>query len=1082
MGRQNRQTRSSARMVEQNGGGKTAGSGTKSLPADVKSGVKRTSVEAGSRSKKTRKVPVVVLENLQDSDLMSNGANLPTKNSTDKSSKGKTQVKEALDDRNRNGRAVKKTTTNNSEVEKCVTGKGKGKGRTAKSNSRTSTQKDEGEKEETSGKKKWTRKRTKDVEAQEEDCMGKDDDDDFEDDGQTISKVKKRRSANSNSNNTVSTQIDKREIEETTVKRKGGRKKRAFVGGQENGDRMGKADDDFEDTAKVKKMKTNQESVEDDTAKVNPEVEASTSGAEMADTGKNHHESSDSESDWEEVEEVQTVKSPEKKLQDISIELSEDAIPGMSRKKKKQFDWKGYIKREIRRMNKEQRESLHKAHLLSLLACVLYRSRVCNDPDLAGLALSLTPTEIVSRRRWDVGFLSKVVKWFRSKFPLVSDEEESEDNGNCTVATLGVRLQEGKVTSENEQVLLFVVMLRMLQLDTRLVVSLQPIPWKEPSSSKSKQNKSQGVSGQKKKLKSPPKSRGGTSTTQASKSAKQARNVKQSKTGKRRKLSESSDDSSTEQSSSKKSDPPSRRQQKTKNSRPRRRASKTKPMVEVSESDDEESSHSEYAPESSTDVKDSSSRDSDVLEVEEIDITMSDDSDLEIVDVSKLRVKKKSSKQNQRPSTKIISDDDSDESEDAAVCNEWVEVYIEERWVTVDVVSGMVDKPELVEQRVTRPMAYVVGVDAEGSVKDVTKRYAAGWMTSTRLLREDRNGTWWPDTLRLYASADKDRSKKEDLELHSKLLQKPIPTTIRDFKDHPLYALRRHLLKYEAVYPETAAVLGYCKGEPVYARECVHQLHTRDKWLQEARVVRHGEEPYKMVKHNNPGWLKRKMERKGIFTTGNPDEPTVPLFGRWQTEDYMPPLAVDGKVPRNDYGNVDLYLPCMLPLGTVHLQIPGLERVARKLDIDCAPAVTGFDFHSGFSHPVKDGYIVCEEHKDLLIAAWEEDRQNREQRERDKREKRSLDNWRKLTKALLISQRLKRRYQVQNEHKAKSSVEGEDIDDDDDDSGDDRAIDVEKSWPRKDFSQQAASTSSKAKSRAKKRQKEDTHLFPFEKL
>lgn len=44
------------------------------------------------------------------------------------------------------------------------------------------------------------------------------------------------------------------------------------------------------------------------------------------------------------------------------------------------------------------------------------------------------------------------------------------------------------------------------------------------------------------------------------------------------------------------------------------------------------------------------------------------------------------------------------------------------------------------------------------------------------------------------------------------------------------------------------------------------------------------------------------------------------LFGYWQTEPYDPPTATDGQVPRNCYGNVDLFKPCMLPKGTVHLQ------------------------------------------------------------------------------------------------------------------------------------------------------------------
>ena len=44
-------------------------------------------------------------------------------------------------------------------------------------------------------------------------------------------------------------------------------------------------------------------------------------------------------------------------------------------------------------------------------------------------------------------------------------------------------------------------------------------------------------------------------------------------------------------------------------------------------------------------------------------------------------------------------------------------------------------------------------------------------------------------------------------------------------------------------------------------------------------------------------------------------------------EDYIPPPAVDGVVPRNAYGNVELFLPSMLPKGTKHLQIPGNKNV-----------------------------------------------------------------------------------------------------------------------------------------------------------
>jgi len=44
------------------------------------------------------------------------------------------------------------------------------------------------------------------------------------------------------------------------------------------------------------------------------------------------------------------------------------------------------------------------------------------------------------------------------------------------------------------------------------------------------------------------------------------------------------------------------------------------------------------------------------------------------------------------------------------------------------------------------------------------------------------------------------------------------------------------------------------------------------------------------------------------------------IFGPWQVEDYVPPTAQNGVVPRNAFGNVDLFKPSMLPKGCVHLK------------------------------------------------------------------------------------------------------------------------------------------------------------------
>ena len=93
---------------------------------------------------------------------------------------------------------------------------------------------------------------------------------------------------------------------------------------------------------------------------------------------------------------------------------------------------------------------------------------------------------------------------------------------------------------------------------------------------------------------------------------------------------------------------------------------------------------------------------------------------------------------------------------------------------------------------------------------------------------------------------------EEDNQLQNITAKAPFPTSIGLFKSHPLYALTRHLLKFEAIYPQDAPPLGYIRKEPIYARECVHVLEGRVSWLKEGRVVKIGQEPYKVKDLEDP--------------------------------------------------------------------------------------------------------------------------------------------------------------------------------------------------------------------------------------
>ncbi|XP_055859260.1 DNA repair protein complementing XP-C cells homolog [Episyrphus balteatus] len=354
----------------------------------------------------------------------------------------------------------------------------------------------------------------------------------------------------------------------------------------------------------------------------------------------------------------------------------------------------------------------------------------------------------------------------------------------------------------------------------------------------------------------------------------------------------------------------------------------------------------------------------------------------------------------------ISGDDEENESPSKAknnAINMWVEVYceLEAQWVCIDLFKGKVNCVDTIRKSMASSnLAYVFAYNNDATLKDVTPRYCTQWAAVLRKGRVEQS--WLDEAIQTYKSTGRtQRDLTEDMDLRRIHLDKPMPTTISEYKDHPLYALERHLLKFQVLYPPNALTLGFVRGEPVYARECVHTCHSREIWLKEARVVKLGEEPYKIVKAR-PKWDR-------LTNSVIKDQP-LEIFGYWQTEEYDPPTAENGIVPRNAYGNVELFKECMLPKKTVHLHLPGLNRVCKKLGIDCASAVIGFDFHQGSCHPLYDGFVVCEEFADTVVDAWNKEQEEAERKEQDKYEARVYGNWKKLIKGLLIRERLKLKY------------------------------------------------------------------------
>lgn len=244
------------------------------------------------------------------------------------------------------------------------------------------------------------------------------------------------------------------------------------------------------------------------------------------------------------------------------------------------------------------------------------------------------------------------------------------------------------------------------------------------------------------------------------------------------------------------------------------------------------------------------------------------------------------------------------------------------------------------------------------------------------------------------------RDSVENQKLSARVKSEPIPTTLEKCRNHALYCVEKWVKKFEIIHPCTAeSAVGFIiskgKRHPVYPKENLHVLRSRDRWLREMREVKDGEKPVKVVAAGR----KRREE----------DAPNdSKLFGKWQTTAYTPRAAKEGIVPRGPYGNVELWTPQHLPPGTVHLPFPRIGSAAKKLKVDYAPAVVGFERSKGRTTPSTLGIVVCKEFMDAVLSTYKEMEENRKVSEKKKQEQKLMNAWKNLAKSTIIKYKLLR--------------------------------------------------------------------------
>ncbi|OIW24831.1 Rad4-domain-containing protein [Coniochaeta ligniaria NRRL 30616] len=379
----------------------------------------------------------------------------------------------------------------------------------------------------------------------------------------------------------------------------------------------------------------------------------------------------------------------------------------------------------------------------------------------------------------------------------------------------------------------------------------------------------------------------------------------------------------------------------------------------------------------------------------------------------------------------------------------WVEVLdiALQKWQPVDpLVTSTQFKPRALEPPASdreNCMTYAIGFEADGSAKDVTRRYAKAYNSKTRKMRVDGLGApadgsnaatarppgerWWRRTMRRFAKAyPADADQIEDNELAAAEAREPMPRNVGDFKDHPVYALERHLRRHEVLVPgaQPAGTVGAgSKGplERIYRRRDVRVARSRDRWYRLGRVVMPGEEPVKVLP-------KKKKARRGIWDDEESereeeeeqdlDPDKVGLFGEElvvdgtpiymyeQTEAYVPEPVRNGRVPRNKFGNVDVYVPSMVPAGGAHVLHDRAAHAAFILGVDYAPALTGFKFSGRKGTAVLSGVVVPAEAEEGVWAAIAGMEDLEAEAEKERKARVALRWWKRFLMGLRIRERI----------------------------------------------------------------------------
>ncbi|KXH66729.1 Rad4 transglutaminase-like domain-containing protein [Colletotrichum salicis] len=347
-------------------------------------------------------------------------------------------------------------------------------------------------------------------------------------------------------------------------------------------------------------------------------------------------------------------------------------------------------------------------------------------------------------------------------------------------------------------------------------------------------------------------------------------------------------------------------------------------------------------------------------------------------------------------------------------------------------------------EKAKQVMAYVVGFSPDGTAKDVTVRYLRKqlWPGRTKGARMplekvpvyNRHGKvkrydqfdWFKSTMKGYAKGGRKHPLTEEDDVEDSTDLKPAQPekkevkegseTLAYYKQSKEFCLERHLKREEALLPTAKPVKtfnnkgksGETSEEPVFARKDVVNVKSAETWHKQGRAPKPGEMPLKRVPYRAATTNRRREIAEAEAASG--EKVLQGLYSFEQTDWIIPPPIKDGIIPKNSYGNIDLFAEHMCPEGAAHVPFRGAVKVCKRLGIDYAEAVVDFEFGNRMAVPVIQGVVIAEEYHDQVMEEIRKDEVERARKEDEKRRKAALSMWSKFLKGLRIVERIRQDY------------------------------------------------------------------------